>query len=385
MSFLTTNYYISTSHEVHRLLDYVRRKNGDVYFKHVNDHCNELEVITKRHFESLSGVSERELLKDLEGVIKKADGMYLYIKEINAIRRLRNELFMSVEPNRGNILSIPRDVIEHHILKYTTPKQIAELRAINRLFRAAGTHLAKILSINEGGLALKKCLPKHIAKTSEENDRTPMPCLGRNLSSYLSSFRLASASDAISWLKKDLNACQTLKCANFDDYYTFDDSHLKELFQICPNINYLSIRGTYITKIENLPVSLIALDCSRCLILTTLPTLPPSLKKLNCSNCTLLTTIPSLPESLRELDWHNCPKLINPPELPKDFFSEDTPAFLREPSKISYLLGRTNPHGDWGNNYGNNWGNNWFDSLSVDIDPYEYWWVRHVRRLDNPK
>ncbi len=298
---MSLNFYISAPIEVNRLLDYVRSRNGDVYFKHVNDHCNELEVITKGHFESLSGESERELLKDLEGVIKKADRMYLYTREINVIRRLRNQLFMSVEPCKGNILSIPRDVIEHHILKFTTPKQIEDLRWVNSRFRAAGTQLAKILSINEGCLALKKCLPKkYFGK----------PLFSSNL------FKISSAGDAISWLKRDLNASEKLKYANFDGYPNLNASHLKELFEICPNINYLSLRQTFIREIGNLPIQLFALDCSISFQLTALPNLPASLKKLNCSNCRSLTTIPSLPESLRQLDWSNCPNLINPPKMP---------------------------------------------------------------------
>lgn len=94
------------------------------------------------------------------------------------------------------------------------------------------------------------------------------------------------------------------------------NSGLTEVPDLPPGITKLILTDNYITRIENLPETLIDLNVTYNNTLVEIVNLPSKLKYLRCAHCNL-TNLPPLPSSLLELDCGNN-KLESLPSLPKN-------------------------------------------------------------------
>ncbi len=272
------------------------QKEKKVYFK-----CEEntLSVVTKDQFNALDVKQKETVVKGLENVIANKE-LHRFAKVINALRSIRNEIFITLNPSENGFSTLHNDLLEKLILGRTSPNQIEAAKLINRQLKRVATHRAKINSINNGSLCLKKALPAKIKTTDE----------------------------ALQWLERDKDACYFLRYADFkgfndfNGFKDFNEKHLEKLIEICPNLTHLFIQSQAICRIEMLPPSLRVLNCNNCRNLRSLSNLPASLTRLICYACDL-RKLPSLPASLIELVCSHSSPLEELPELPASLVKLD--------------------------------------------------------------
>ncbi len=284
------------------------RQGNKIYFK-----CEDelLSIVTKDQFDALDKNQKEAVVNRLITVIEKVSANdYLndeYAREKNALRTIRNEIHLSLNPAEDGFSIFPRDVLEQLILGRTSPQQVEEARQLNKKIQAAATDRAKIKSINNGLLRLREALPP----------------------------KITTATQAIEWLEKN-TACDDLRFANFIGFDDFSIAHLERLTQICPDLTELRIRTDNIVRLGNLPASLRKFYCWGCKNLAMITMLPSSLRELECTDCpslfmlpaqlpsslirlfcrsTVLNELPQLPENLEVLSCNGCHRLKKLPEL----------------------------------------------------------------------
>ncbi len=274
-------FFVSDANDMSMFLSHIRKHNK-IHFQYDE---GRFSGVSKEQFDRLNENEKQSFVDGLEIVIAQEDLKEKYLKEVNVLRTLRNEIILSLNVS-VNGFSLPKDVLEKLILGRTSPNQVEAARLVNRQFKNAATHLAKILSINNGCLNLKEAIPPTIT----------------------------NADQAIQWLEKN-TACQHLTYADFKGFADFNEKHLEKLTQICPNLSHLFIKSNKIVKIEKLPPLLRVLQLDACRQLTELTELPASLTVLECCCCDTLRKLPNLPASLRVLDCTGCLALRKLPEL----------------------------------------------------------------------
>lgn len=307
--------HIVISNDLRILLGKIRNVEK-IYFQCEEEH---LSIVTKAQFDALDDKQKNAVVEGLEKVIANKDLRNEYAKQINVLRSIRNEIFISLNSAGNGFSTLHNDVLEQLILGRTSPNQVEAAKLINKQLKKAATHLAKIMSINNGRLTLKEVLPPKITNTDE----------------------------AIQWLERDKDACYFLRYANFMSFDDFNEQHLEKLTEICPKLTHLRINSK-IVKLEMLPASLTVLECWNCPELTKIPdVLPASLTELTCWNCTALAELPKLPASLTKLACNRCVALTELPILPASLINlccfvcpaltelPDLPASLRAFSCVS--------------------------------------------------
>jgi len=260
--------------------------NRDHYLQ-LNDNClyfqrqgDLLKSIPFSQFIQLPQSERKDVLEALEKAI--GDGIP-NLETRHKIQEIRNAIFHSVnQPAPQELIDrIPRDLWSF-ILSQTSPQTVELCRTVNKGFNKAATRKVQILSVNQG-LNLTQILPKTIESWDE--------CLN--------------------WLKKSDHA-HLLTCADLTDWDVTGED-LKGLFEICPNLLYLSVNSA-IQSLPELPRNLQILECCDCAF-DKLPELPSTLKVLICVNCRL-TALPKLHLGLEVVNCSECP-IVELPDLPE--------------------------------------------------------------------
>lgn len=116
-----------------------------------------LKMSTEFQVDALNENQKIALVEDLENAIANKHLNTKFAKAINVLRYHRNRIFFSVNQPENSFSTLPNDVMEKLILGHTTPKQVEEAKLLNKELKKTATHLAKILSINNGRFKLKRC------------------------------------------------------------------------------------------------------------------------------------------------------------------------------------------------------------------------------------
>ena len=260
--------------------DHINRNKGNIFLK---PDGGQLRIIPFKEFDNLTRGEKIIILEKLERIIIEFLDEEDYSRKtvLFSLKETRNAVFSSL--NKGDLTDIPSSILEDCILKYTSPKDVENVKGVCKKWARAATHKAKILSINQG-LSLKATFPP----------------------------KVKTAQAVLDWLKRDEIACKLLTYADFGDFSGFNNKHLNELVEICPTLRYLSFFSGSVTMIEKLPQSLEKLSCGGCESLEGILYLPPLLKEFNCSGSYRLKILPEFPATLQELQLLPLPISKNP-------------------------------------------------------------------------
>jgi hypothetical protein len=210
---------------------------------------------------------------------------------------------------QGTLPRLP-DVVWEQILSYLPPQ---------------GDHIRH----RKGGTAsgLKDFYPSKTAKDLAK--RVEHQWAGEQLVS-LKKYGCKTAKEALQYAINN-----KLTGANFAEFPDLDESDLHVLFEMCPQLNQLSICSQKIQKLPDAANTLQKLDCRFCQNLQSLPPLPlvqdlncsvcrnlqslpelPNVEILCCNRCLYLQSLPKLPR-VQKLFCSFCPRLQNIPDLPE--------------------------------------------------------------------
>jgi len=266
---------------------------------------NQLKNISFSEFVQLPQTEKQEVLNILNRAIKEGIPC-LHLR--HKIQQIRNVIFTTLQAPSDQS-QINKDLWSL-ILNRTTPKTVAECKAVSRRMQEVATGKAQILSLNRMKLPMQLCLPP----------------------------KRTTVEQALDWLESTGHSA-LLEWADFRDFggNQMNRENLQRLFALCPNIKFLAIKGYQSMSLPELPQALEVFHFSdfiggplpplpktlRALhlinnhSLTTLPLLPATLQTLECINISNLQNITHFPDSLREIRCYNT-RLENPPPFPQN-------------------------------------------------------------------